>query len=154
MLCYLRLALDCHDSGSFDYAVNTPIRSVGVATKQKIMGYHLSYWQACEAMISAGLSVGKAAQGIREFTTLIESLHLTISELSLVDALRLIIHQAKLIGWFERADDAQDRIDNLDELLQLAVAFKGDDEVDLTIHEQFLAHACLSTDEEKGRGFN
>jgi DNA helicase-2/ATP-dependent DNA helicase PcrA len=69
-----------------------------------------------------------------------------------VDALRLIIHRAKLIGWFERADDAQDRLDNLDELLQLAGAFKGDDAVELTIHEQFLAHACLSSDEDKGAG--
>jgi DNA helicase-2/ATP-dependent DNA helicase PcrA len=83
VLCYLQLALDCQDSGSFDYAVNTPIRSVGVTTKQKIMGYstqnHLSYWQACEAMISAGLLVGKAVQGIREFMALIESLHPTLS---------------------------------------------------------------------------
>jgi DNA helicase-2/ATP-dependent DNA helicase PcrA len=77
VLCYLQLALDCNDSGSFDYAVNTPIRSVGLATKQKIMGYatqnQLSYWQACEAMISANLLIGKALQGIREFMALLNN---------------------------------------------------------------------------------
>jgi DNA helicase-2/ATP-dependent DNA helicase PcrA len=156
VLCYLQLALDCHDSGSFDYAVNAPIRSVGLATKQKITGYathhEMSYWQACEAMIQSGLLNGKALQGVSEFMALIQALNQAVAELSLVDALRLIIHRAKLIGWFERADDAQDRLDNLDELLQLAMAFKGDDAVELTLQEQFLAHACLSTDEDRGTG--
>ncbi len=83
---------------------------------------------------------------------LIKRLHDVISELPLVEAVQFIIHETGLIGWFERSDDAQDRLDNLDELLQLAKTFNGDDSLDLTIHEQFLAHACLSNEEDKGVG--
>jgi DNA helicase-2/ATP-dependent DNA helicase PcrA len=152
-LCYLQLALDCHDNGSFDYCVNTPIRGIGIATKQKIANYatqnNLSYWHACEVMISANLLTGKALQGIMDFMKVVQGLHSAIGELSLSDTLELIVAQAGLIGWYLRSEDGQDRLDNLDELMQLASVFKGDSALELSIHEQFLAHACLSSTEEK-----
>ena len=152
-LCYLQLALDCHDNGSFDYCVNTPIRGIGIATKQKIANYagveQLSYWNACEAMIQRGVLTGKVLQGITEFMSVIQGLKRSIAELSLPDMLQLIVVQAGLIGWYLRSEEGQDRLDNLDELVQLASVFKGDSALELSIHEQFLAHACLSSTEEK-----
>jgi DNA helicase-2/ATP-dependent DNA helicase PcrA len=155
-MCYLQLALDCHDNGSFDYCVNTPIRGIGIATKQKIINYasaeQLSYWQACEAMISANLLTGKALQGITDFMSVIQMLNHSIAEHSLADTLQLIIAKVGLIGWYLRNEEGQDRLDNLDELVQLASVFKGDLALELSIHEQFLAHACLSSTEEKAVG--
>jgi DNA helicase-2/ATP-dependent DNA helicase PcrA len=156
VLCYLQLALDCHDNGAFDYCINTPIRGIGLATKQRISNYAsakgFSYWQVLESVVGTNALNGKALQGVIDFMALIKRLHDVIPELSLVEAVQFIIHETGLIGWFERSDDAQDRLDNLDELLQLAKTFNVDDSLDLTIHEQFLAHACLSNEEDKGVG--
>jgi DNA helicase-2/ATP-dependent DNA helicase PcrA len=156
VLCYLQLALDCHDNGAFDYCINTPIRGIGLATKQRIVNYAaakgFSYWQVLESVVGTNALNGKALQGVTEFMALIKRLHDVIPALSLVEAVQFIIHETGLIGWFERSDDAQDRLDNLDELLQLAKTFNVDDSLELTIHEQFLAHACLSNEEDKGIG--
>ncbi len=156
VLCYLQLALDCHDNGSFDYCINTPIRGIGLATKQRISNYAaakgFSYWQVLESVVGTNALNGKALQGVTEFMALIKRLHDVIPALPLVKAVQFIIHEAGLIGWFERSDDGQDRLDNLDELLQLAKTFNVDDSLDLNSHEQFLAHACLSNEEDKGVG--
>ena len=57
-----------------------------------------------------------------------------------------------LIAWFSRSDDGQERLDNLGELLQFAADFKEEPSLELNVFEQFLAHACLSTQEEHGTG--
>jgi DNA helicase-2/ATP-dependent DNA helicase PcrA len=155
VLCYLQLALDCHDNGAFDYCINTPIRGIGLATKQRISNYanakNFSYWQVLESVVGTNALNGKALQGVTEFMALIKRLHDVIPKLPLVEAVQFIIHEAGLIDWFERSDDGQDRLDNLDELLQLAKTFNVDDSLDLSSHEQFLAHA-LSNEEDKGVG--
>jgi DNA helicase-2/ATP-dependent DNA helicase PcrA len=105
-----------------------------------------------ESVVGTNALNGKALQGVTEFMTLIKRLHDVIPALPLVEAVQFIIHETGLLGWFERSDDSQDRLDNLDELLQLAKIFNGDDSLDLSSHEQFLAHACLSNEEDKGVG--
>jgi len=156
VLSYLQLALDCHDNGSFDYVINVPQRGIGLATKQKISSYadsqNLSYWKACESMMQSNLLTGKALQGVLEFMALIKMLSESVLELSLSDAVRLIIDKTNLIQWYARSDDGSDRLENIDELLKLAGEFKADDSLELSIFEQFLAHACLSNEEETGHG--
>jgi DNA helicase-2/ATP-dependent DNA helicase PcrA len=156
VLCYLQLALDAQDNASFDYVVNVPQRGIVIATKQKISSYagneSLSYWKACELMMQSGLLTGKALQGILEFMTLNKMLGDSMTELSLVEAVQFIIDKTGLLDWYARFDDGSDRLENLDELLKIAGEFKADEALELSIMEQFLAHACLSNEEETGNG--
>lgn len=156
VLCYLQLALNSNDDGSLDYCINVPARGIGLANKQKISDYaqanQVSYWQACESMMQANLLNGKALKGVTEFIELIDELKHSILPLSLIDALQLIIHRADLIKWFGSSEDGQDRLENLDELLQLALVFKADDALELNVFEQFLAHACLGNYDETHSG--
>ena len=156
VLCYLQLALNDADNGSFDYCINTPTRGIGLANKQKIIHYadsnQLSYFSALKQMIESKLLSGKTLIGAMEFVKGIELFNARISELTLPDVLKLIIQETRVSDWFAKGDDGQDRLDNLDELIQLSANFRSDDALEMSIHEQFLTHTCLSSVEETGNG--
>jgi DNA helicase-2/ATP-dependent DNA helicase PcrA len=156
VLCYLQLAINCDDNGSFDYCINVPARGIGLANKQKIIHFaesnHLSYFSALKQMIAGKLLTGKALIGGKDFVERIELLSSMILTLNLPEALQCIISELKLIEWHRKGDDGQDRVDNLEELVQLSVNFKSDVALEMSVHEQFLTHTCLSSIEETGNG--
>jgi DNA helicase-2/ATP-dependent DNA helicase PcrA len=156
VLCYLQLAINCDDNGSFDYCINVPVRGIGLANKQKIIHFaesnHLSYFSALKQMIAGKLLTGKALIGAKDFVERIESLSSTILTLNLPEALQCIIRELKLMEWHLRGDDGQDRVDNLEELVQLSTNFKSDVALEMSVHQQFLTHTCLSSIEETGNG--
>jgi DNA helicase-2/ATP-dependent DNA helicase PcrA len=156
VLCYLQLAINADDNGSFDYCINVPARGIGLANKQKIIHFaecnHLSYFSALKQMIERKLLTGKALMGGKDFVERIESLSSMILTLNLPDALQCIIRELKLIEWHMKGDDGQDRVDNLEELVQLSANFKSDVALEMSIYEQFLTHTCLSSIEETGNG--
>lgn len=156
VLCYLQLAINADDNGSFDYCINVPVRGIGLANKQKIIEYaecnHLSYFSALKHMIERKLLTGKALVGANDFVQKIESLSSIIPTLNLPDTLQTIISELKLIEWYMKSDDGQDRVDNLQELVELSANFKPDVALEMPIYEQFLTHTCLSSIEETGNG--
>jgi DNA helicase-2/ATP-dependent DNA helicase PcrA len=156
VLCYLQLALDCHDNGALEVCLNTPVRGIGLATRQRMEEIanrqKISYWQALETLIETREVSGKTLQGITDFIDVVKRLQEIVPVLSLSEALQAILDETRLISWFSRSDEGQERVDNLNELLQLAIDFKEDPSVELDVFEQFLAHACLSTQEENGTG--
>jgi DNA helicase-2/ATP-dependent DNA helicase PcrA len=156
VLCYLQLALDCHDNGALEVCLNTPVRGIGLATRQRMEEIanrqRISYWQALETLIEMQEVSGKTLQGITDFMNTVKRLKETVPLLSLGDALQAILNETGLIAWFLRSEDGQERLDHVNELLQLASDFKEDPSVELDVFEQFLAHACLSTQEEQGTG--
>jgi DNA helicase-2/ATP-dependent DNA helicase PcrA len=156
VLCYLQLALNADDNGSFDYCINVPVRGIGLANKQKIIqfadSYHLSYFSSLKTMTERKLLTGKALIGAKDFVGCIESLSSMILTMNLPQALQCIISEIKLMEWYLKSDDGQDRIDNLEELVQLSANFKPDIALQMPIFEQFLTHTCLSSIEETGNG--
>ncbi len=156
VLCYLQLALDCHDNGALEVCLNTPVRGIGLATRQRMETLanqqESSSWQALELLVATQEVSGKTLLGITGFMAVIKRLQAAVPVLSLSDALQAIIDETGLISCFSRSDDGQERLDNLDELLQLANNFKEEPSIELNVFEQFLAHACLSTQEEQGIG--
>jgi DNA helicase-2/ATP-dependent DNA helicase PcrA len=148
VLCYLQLALNCHDNGSVDYCINVPPRGIGLVTKNRIIAYAeqegISYWQACEHLCESNQITGKALQGVNTFRQLINELHVQIHHLSLSQALQMLIANTGLMAWYQQSQEAQERLENLDELIQLASVFKADQALELDVFEQFLANACLS----------
>jgi DNA helicase-2/ATP-dependent DNA helicase PcrA len=103
-------------------------------------------------MIAGKLLTGKALIGGKDFVERIELLSSMILTLNLPEALQCIIRELKLMEWHLRGDDGQDRVDNLEELVQLSANFKSDVALEMSVHEQFLTHTCLSSIEETGNG--
>ena len=156
LLCYLQLCLDPHDSGAFEYALNTPARGIGIVTKQKIVDYgneaHISHWEACEHLLRMSTLSRKAQQGIEDFRQCITLLTQTIESLPLDEALVHIIEQIGLPAWYLRHEEGHERLEHLQECVEIARAFKPDSALELSTQEQFLVHACLSSVEESGSG--
>jgi DNA helicase-2/ATP-dependent DNA helicase PcrA len=156
VLCYLQLALNPNENVSFDYCINVPARGIGLANKQKIMQFsetkQVSYFEALKQIVQGKLLSGKTLTGAIEFIALIERLSESLSNLTLSDALTHIIEKVKLKEWHLRSEDGPERIDNLEELVQLSASFRADDALELSIFEQFLTHTCLSSVEESGTG--
>ena len=148
VLCYLQLALNCHDNGSVDYCINVPPRGIGLVTKNRIIAHAeqqgMSYWQACEHLCESNQLTGKALQGVNTFRELIKGIHAQIQHLSLSQALQMLMDDTGLMAWYQQSQEAQERIENLEELIQLAHVFKADKSLELDVFEQFLANACLS----------
>jgi DNA helicase-2/ATP-dependent DNA helicase PcrA len=131
-----------------DYCINVPPRGIGLVTKNRIIAHAeqqgMSYWQACEHLCESNQLTGKALQGVNTFRELIKGIHAQIQHLSLSQALQMLMDDTGLMAWYQQSQEAQERIENLEELIQLAHVFKADKSLELDVFEQFLANACLS----------
>jgi len=171
-LAYLRLVANPEDDGAFLRVVNLPARGMGNRTMEQLeevaRRQGSSLWQAaCSSPPS-----GKAGQGMSTFIRLIEQLRADCSGLSLSEMVELVIERSGLKAHYESERDGQDRIENLDELVNAAAGFQAEEGVSVTltdapetsgteepiaIYEQpgldalndFLAHASLEAGEHQ-----
>jgi DNA helicase II / ATP-dependent DNA helicase PcrA len=122
-LAYLRLAANPEDDGAFLRVVNLPARGVGSRSLEQLQGVAreqgVSLWQAAAVNPPAG----KAGQGVAAFIQLIAGLRQDCLGLSLPEMVELTIERSGLKRYYEADRDGQDRIENLDELINAAAGF-------------------------------
>jgi DNA helicase II / ATP-dependent DNA helicase PcrA len=151
-LAYLRLLATADDDGAFLRVVNFPPRGVGARSfevlQERTLATGASLWNA-----AAGSAVGgKAGASVAAFIKLIESMRVETRELALPQAIEHVIHASGLLAHYQAEKDGQERIDNLQELVNAAASFVreaereiGEDQPDpLTA---FLSHAALEAGE-------
>ena len=124
-LAYLRLAVNPDDDNALLRVINVPPRGIGVRTIENIqtasseMG--ISLWQAACA---AGAKAAKVAAFVR----LIENLRTQIGQMPLAEIMSGIVRDSGLVEYYQtQKGDHQDRLDNLDELVNAAIAFKPEE---------------------------
>jgi DNA helicase-2/ATP-dependent DNA helicase PcrA len=169
-LAYLRLISNPNDDGAFLRVVNIPARGVGGRTLEVLQASAqqrgIGVW---EAACSTPLS-GKAAQGVAQFVRLIEALRRECALLSLAETVETVVERSGLKGYYAGERDGQDRIENLDELVNAAVGFQSeapsialadaaavegaapppaDDDQRLGALDEFLSHAALEAGEHQ-----
>ncbi|MGQ9686067.1 MAG: UvrD-helicase domain-containing protein [Thiobacillaceae bacterium] len=143
-LAYLRLLANPDDDGAFLRVVNFPSRGVGARTVEALD----------EAARHAGVSLWQAAcaggtknKGLAGFVQLIEGLRAEVVGLSLAEAVETTVARSGLIEHYTHERDGEDRIENLCELTNAAIAFAAESETqDLAA---FLAHAALEAGEHE-----
>lgn len=161
-LAYLRLIANSEDDGALLRIINFPTRGIGNRTIEHIRDLAertgTSLWQAaCAAPLS-----GRAVTAVTGFIALIEKLKNETTGFSLPDLIEHSIESSGLIEHYQKDRDGQDRLENLNELINAASAFatersdipsleaqmaNGGDE-DFIVTEidplvDFLAHASL-----------
>ncbi|WHZ20334.1 MAG: ATP-dependent DNA helicase UvrD/PcrA [Rhodanobacteraceae bacterium] len=158
-LAYLRLAANRGDDASFERALATPPHGIGErsvdALRRRARGDDTSLWDASLAELAGGELNTRAKNALKAFLTLIDALAKDSSELNLTEQVERAITQSGLRDYYERDSrgNAEARVENLDELVNVASRFERtpeDLEAGLSELAAFLAHAALEAGEGQG----
>lgn len=160
-LAYLRLAAFHTDDSAFERIINTPTRGIGnrsiEAVRAQARRDNTSLWQAMLDIVRHKTLNGRAVNAFQSFIELIESMTEVIDETPLHALLDTIIKRSGLIAHYKKdtSGRAEDRIENLEELVTAAQEFEGrhedqipdDDQPHMDPLSEFLAHAALEAGE-------
>ncbi|HFC8543059.1 TPA: UvrD-helicase domain-containing protein [Neisseria weaveri] len=121
-LAYLRLSVNPDDDNALLRVINMPPRGIGTRTIENIQAaaaeQGISLWQAACGM-------GTKAAKVAAFVRLIENLQAQAPNISLQEMMLGITRDSGLVEYYQtQKGDHQDRLDNLDELVNAAVAFR------------------------------
>jgi len=124
-LAYLRLMENPNDDGAFLRVVNFPTRGIGARTLEALQdaarAANLSLFAAVEAVS------GAAAAKLSGFTRLIGALQAETRAMPLPELVEHVIERSGLIAHYQAEREGQERIENLRELVNAAVAFLSDE---------------------------
>lgn len=148
-MAYLRLAANTQDDSALLRVINFPARGVGAKTIEKYLGLAeedaSGLWDAVAKHLDKETPKLRAALG--GFVSVVQELARLATELSLPELMQATLSKTGLLDAYQEDDNAQDRVENLRELVTAAQSF-GLDPVapDLTL-ESFLSHAALEAGE-------
>jgi len=155
-LAYLRLLAAPDDDGAFLRVVNFPPRGVGARTLEALQDQArsagTSLWQAARATTVGG----KAGASVAAFLKQVDAMRAATAGLPLAERVEHVVRASGLREHYGAEKDGQDRIENLQELVNAAESFVR--EADLQIAGEaevetgdaltaFLAHAALEAGE-------
>ncbi|MEP6701946.1 MAG: UvrD-helicase domain-containing protein [Betaproteobacteria bacterium] len=152
-LAYLRLLSNPGDDGSLLRVINFPPRGVGVRTLEGLQATAqasgVTLWQAA----CSNPPSGRAGAGVGAFVRLIDSLGPATAGMRLSEAVDHVIASSGLVDHYKNEKDAQERLDNLRELVAAADLFERESRSDSPSIDPtgapadpltaFLAHAAL-----------
>jgi DNA helicase-2/ATP-dependent DNA helicase PcrA len=155
-LAYLRLIANPDDDTAFARVVNFPTRGIGTRSIEVLQE---AAHAANSSLYNAAASLaGKAGTSVARFIRLIEALRADTQALPLPEMIDHVIEASCLRQHYLADKEGQDRLENLDELVNAAAAFlheKGDsiDDGEATLDAgplaSFLAHASLEAGEHQ-----
>jgi DNA helicase-2/ATP-dependent DNA helicase PcrA len=124
-LAYLRLMQNPHDDTAFMRVVNFPARGIGARSLEVLsdaaQARNLSLYAAVPHVD------GKAGTSLANFTKLVEGMRFETAQLTLPEIVEHIVVRSGLRAHYESEKEGQDRIENLDELVNAATFFIGDE---------------------------
>lgn len=158
-LAYMRLLENPNDDTSFARVVNFPTRGIGARSLEALQDNAKTH--QCSFYAAASLVEGKAGSSIAGFVRLIEHLRDATKHNTLPETVDYVIQHSGLIQHYLTEREGQDRVENLQELINAATAFvaeegygqdvqaatpPGEDQAgieDISPLAGFLAHASL-----------
>ena len=159
IIAYLKLALNPNDSIALGRVINSPPRGIGKTTidelERRAKDYELSWWETISNMIEQPGSLGpRAISALKSFRNIINKLAKlaetpdeSIKE-PVSDVVRAAIietgYELSLRG--ERTDEAEGRLENLQELVNAAVDY---DDLGIEGLREFIDHSALVSDQDE-----
>lgn len=125
-LAYLRLIEQDDDDGAFLRVVNFPTRGIGARSLEQLQD--LASRQSTSLMGALGRASSSdlssaALSRLRQFQQLIHSLRQSTAMMPLADAVELVIEQSGLGQHYSLEKEGQERLENLQELVNAAASF-------------------------------
>jgi DNA helicase-2/ATP-dependent DNA helicase PcrA len=160
-LAYLRLMSNRDDDASFERVINTPTRGIGAKAIDDIRSIardqNISLWAAAIVLINQRTMTARATNALIGFLELIKQLDKQAEELELYEKVRLVVEKCGLVELYqkEKMDKGEEKIENLEELVNAARLFDFDQENEENLGEldMFLAHAALESGDSQADDF-
>lgn len=133
LLAYLKTIDNARDDLAVRRIVNVPKRGIGSTTLNRVSdyadAYEISFYDALRQAADIP-SIGKSALKIAPFTNFIQVMRSKLPYLGVADLLREIIEETGYVRELEAdgSDEAESRIENIDELISKAAAYEEGEE--------------------------
>ncbi len=126
-MAYLRLIDNPDDDGAFLRVVNFPARGIGARSVEMLQD--AARGQGCSLSRAIATLSGAAAAKLKGFDDLLARLRSETASLSLGDMIEHVIERSGLSAHYATEKEGQERLENLRELVNAAVAFLAEDSV-------------------------
>ena len=157
ILAYLKTIDNGRDDVAVKRIINVPKRGIGATTILRVQEYadqrNISFYDALREADQI-MTIGKSAVRLKPFVTMIQAFRSKLEFFNLEDLIKDILETTGYVRELENSDaeDAEDRIENIDELLSKAVAYeRAHEEANLS---EFLEEVALVADIDQVEGDN
>ncbi len=120
-LAYLRLLENPHDDNSFLRVVNFPPRGVGARSLEQLQDAARA--RTCSLHDAVGAVSGRAGAALGAFKAQLDVLREQTPGLTLRQIIELMLQHSALLAHYRAEREAQDRVENLEELVNAAESF-------------------------------
>lgn len=133
LLAYLKTIDNAMDDLAVRRIINVPKRGIGATTLSKVQDYAdengLTFYNALKMAEEIG-TIGRASAKIRPFVMLIQSMRSKLPYISVSELLQEIIEETGYVRELEaeNTEEAQQRMENIDELISKAVTYEESEE--------------------------
>ena len=133
LLAYLKTIDNARDDLAVRRILNVPKRGIGATTVNRVSdyaeAYDISFYDALKRADEIP-SIGKAASKVKPFVNLIQVFRSKLEFISISDLLREVIEETGYVKELEAegTDEAEARIENIDELLSKVVSYEEGEE--------------------------
>ena len=148
-MAYLRLSANKLDDSALLRVLNFPTRGIGAKSIEKFIAIAeektIPLW---EVLVEQAQKEGpKLKKGLESFIHIVENLGKRASEVALPELMQFLLNETGLLALYKEDEQAQDRVENLKELVSAAKSFINDPVADDASLESFLSHAALEAGE-------
>ena len=127
-LAYLRLLDNPHDDTSWLRVVNFPARGIGARSVEQLSD--IAREQGSSLYRAAPLVPGRAGAAVARFATLVQTLAHDAQSLTLPELIEQVVRESGLAAHYEADREGQDRLENLQELVNAATVFSSEEGYD------------------------
>ncbi|KVF14030.1 UvrD-helicase domain-containing protein [Burkholderia cepacia] len=120
-LAYLRLIDNPNDDTAFVRVVNFPTRGIGARSIEQLADAARLY--GCSMAAAIPYVTGKAGMSLGGFANLVAKMRADTQQMNLPDTVEHIVRASGLADFYQGEREGQDRLENLQELVNAATAF-------------------------------
>ncbi|WP_013322842.1 DNA helicase PcrA [Gloeothece verrucosa] len=149
-LAYLKLIVNPSDTVSLLRVINTPRRGIGKTSLEALQGaakeLGVPLWEIISDETSVNTLAGRAAKSVNQFAKMIQQFQAQTEFLSAAEMLDRVMQETGYIAELQQkgTDEAEDRIANINELLNAVQQFQ--EEYEETSLQDYLEKASLASD--------
>ncbi|HUQ29382.1 MAG TPA: 3'-5' exonuclease, partial [Usitatibacter sp.] len=125
-LAYLRLAANPDDDTAFTRVVNFPPRGIGARSIEQLQEAAERGMGSLMHVARSGVVSGRSGASIAQFIAIIDALKISTERLPLPELIEEILDKSRLKDHYAAEKDGQDRLENLNELINAAALFAED----------------------------